>query len=436
MIPKIFILTVKDTERQKYAKNKYRDNENITIIEFESGDKLNLQELKSKNIIDEKCVQTCKLYNYNENKFYYGSLGCAYAHRYAWEKILNDNLHGAIIVEDNIDLVNNYENELEVLFEKLNNLQIKYDMVTLHSFMKNKNRDIIVKNFIDENNLYKGNSESHGTKMYYITNKCAKILFVCNTPISSVSDGITKYPSDINFSRYYNFETALYYEFKCIKQLQNFRSVRGSLDGVCDDGKEKIIKNDNKKNEINYIKFTLNDTSSILYKLNKSKSCNVIREHIQSILPNKIELSHINYNLYDKNKKVKKYLMVKNKKDLIEDTNMNWCKKLEQEDLLKRLEIDKGSNNYISFTLKNTLNKNIDKSIDIGDNPINEIQYGKLYICFQYNDPKIICCFDNNTKWNDDTYEIGDLITDVSKELFLEKYSSCILKDIELLNDI
>lgn len=95
---KIFIINLKrDNEKRKKMKNKL-DKLNLNYEFFEAIDGLNT---------DHSGIYTGWIDSYHNRYITKGEVGCSLSHYYIWKKIINENIETAIILEDDIEVIDN-----------------------------------------------------------------------------------------------------------------------------------------------------------------------------------------------------------------------------------------------------------------------------------------------------------------------------------------
>ena len=288
----IFIISIKHTKRYNNLINHYSNNENfnnIQIIEFKPIKSLDLKTIEKEGFYDLNTLICFKLYDYKNKELFYGTFGCSHSHLLIYKKMIEQDINECIILEDNVFLDINYKQELNTLFNKLRDNNIKYDIIHLHSHKKHDiNRDKII------DNIYKGYDECGGTKMYYLNKKTAKILYINNFPIISAADGITAIPSRI---KNYNLNV-LYYCFNSLK-IPYIKSIRCEYDNnITDLHKNYKLAIDIKN--YNFLTIKLND-KEISFKLKNNDITNKFISKMNELLEYKIKPLKITYNLRSKN---------------------------------------------------------------------------------------------------------------------------------------
>lgn len=453
----IFIVSVENSERYHSITKHYssEDFKNVNISATLPGNKLDFEKLTNDGFYDVNKFISYKIYDYKEKKINYGTFGCAYGHMMVYKKIIEEDIKECIIIEDNVLLDNDYLQELNDFFLKLNHNNIEYDIIHLHSFRKNDdNRKII----IDE--IYKGHNECSGTKMYYLNNKTAKLLFTHNFPIINVSDGVTCIPSR---NDHYNLKT-IYYCFKSISLLKT-GSIRRDIDEISKKNYEITNNTNEKLANYKYMNLILND-EKIKYKLNDKKNTKIFLYKMNEMLQYKIVPMHSKYylNCTNKNKlvclfikilymnKIKMFdfqtdtyyetvsLLINEKYEDLHNFVYSTCYiesllKFELLNIIERLK-----QNYkiqcITTMIKcsNYDMKIISESENVNEK-VNNLKFGKLYVTYCGNMFLYFCFQDKILNDSEVYFEIGDIIMDNNSKN-IENYSDSIIENIELLQDI
>ena len=452
---KIFIMTVNNSAREKILKNYYNVNNfnNIEIISFPPGNELNLIKLEKEGYIDYNAFMSYKIYDYMNNKFFYGTLGCAYGHVAIYKKMLDENIKECIIMEDNVLLKPNYLNELNNLFTKLQVNNIEYDIIHLHSFNENKYRELII------NDIYKGSDECHGTKMYYLNNKTANALFINNFPIITPSDGITCIPS----RNLYKGLKSIYFKFINIEFISS-PSIRCNTDGIHDNNK---INNIIEKKELNFLKLELSNKKQIIYKLNKNSFSEKVINKINEFIQYKIIPLHYKYNIYAPDQELKLQLLLDNKLKEFNLTYKNYeeleCiinnkidikinKRDDLLDIIRRLKNNFDKEQSITTMIKcsNYSIKGIDITLEDEEYFNMNYKFGKLYLynyAYLNNTGKInnlgniflYCSFSNNLNKYDKKLSgysyLGDIVLDdntinLTNDEIIKYYSDATIENI------
>jgi GR25 family glycosyltransferase involved in LPS biosynthesis len=446
---KTFVITVKDTGRFNILSNIYSNNsfKNVELFPVLAGNKLDITLLQKEGYYDINSFMSYKIYDYGKNRLFYGTFGCAYSHLLLYKKMLDEDIEECIITEDNVLLDKDYIEELNELFIKLKNNNIQYDIIHLHSFRKNDTGRI---KLID--NIYNGNNECSGTKIYYLNKQTAKTLFINNFPIIEPSDGITCIPSRI---KNYNLKS-LYYEFQKISFLET-KSTRDTIDNTTDQNKR--VTNQISIINYTYLALVLND-KKILYKLNNQNITKKFISQINVLLQYKIIPLHYSYNLQYKNNNklidvfvdeitkfgtqeykdsIQMLSLLENKKYLhlydfiYENQNMNMFYKEKLLNIVERLKNTNYSNQFISTMIKCS-NYHVSNRIDYeNDKKEDYVKFGKLYIYFHGDNFFLYFSFcDNKLNDNDHFFHIGDIVinNDLTNDQIIEEFSCSIINDI------
>lgn len=134
---KVFVINMKrSSDRLQYMRN-HLASRGIEWSRFEAvdGNKLDNQEIKQE--IGFLCQTFCTP----------GMIGCALSHKRIWEKVLEENLNNALIMEDDIIISNDYEN---ILSQSMSELPCDWDVLLLGcgGLCNNKNKSTDVSSFI------------------------------------------------------------------------------------------------------------------------------------------------------------------------------------------------------------------------------------------------------------------------------------------------
>ena len=144
MIDKIFLLNLerridkKEKMMIKINNNNFLKNK-IELINAIDG--LYIEEYLSKDMFYQRQVSNNnKKINVNVNNWINpfsgnaitnGEIGCALSHYKMWEKIIINKYENVLILEDDIDINNNFENILENYYKQIKENNIKYDLFYL-----------------------------------------------------------------------------------------------------------------------------------------------------------------------------------------------------------------------------------------------------------------------------------------------------------------
>ncbi len=176
---KIFIINLKkDTDRRKYIESHLQENNlDYEIIDAVYGKDLTPEELET--ITDLKLSQKKmgKTISLNE-------IGCSLSHQKVYKKIINDNLDGAIILEDDIVLSSNFS-------EIINSISKNKYLLKDNCWVGFGKAYIDIKDKIFNINEYFAIHSSPRTKgafAYYIDKVAAQNLITYNKKIIYVAD--------------------------------------------------------------------------------------------------------------------------------------------------------------------------------------------------------------------------------------------------------
>ena len=463
---KIYILIVENTERHEYLKKHYDNFEKhdeyiIEFVLFPPGTKLELSLLQTQGYLDYDVNISYKIYNYAKKELHYGTFGCAYAHTYLYNKMIEENIEECMIMEDNMILNAGYFDELNDLFKKLKQNNIKYDIIHLHSWHKNKRETIL-------DDIFVGNNECGGAKFYYLNKKVAKVLLASTKPIRDAADGPTAIPSR---HPHYNLKSIVYFFQKTT--MINVKSIRNSVDGTIDQNKVKHNSSDiDSIDDIKFIKFIMHDNKEILYKTREDVNvCRRLLNKLKEYVYYGLYPVHYDYNLYEiqnDNSKLFEYFnsqIVKYKIDDIKliDKNSNIEDTYKEcynsttsifvrDDLfniIKRLQRNFHTHQFIKTMIKS-------RNFTLGGICINNedkqyfnmnLKFGEIYVyntgCYHSKDLEelksiFFYCSFNDVSDNSDKLgylKIGEIVYDditknMTNEELIAYYSNSVIKDV------
>ena len=116
---KIYIINLeKDINKRKKIKNRL-DNINIKYEIINAIDGINT------DLYVQKGIYKGWVDSYHNRYITKGEIGCALSHYYIWERIINENIEKAIILEDDVEVLD------KDFIEKVNNVKYKYDLLYL-----------------------------------------------------------------------------------------------------------------------------------------------------------------------------------------------------------------------------------------------------------------------------------------------------------------
>ncbi len=176
---KVFIINLElDSKKREYITGHFKERG----ISFELINAIDGRELSSDEL--NKLVDLKKAKEYNKNSMALGEIGCALSHCLIYKKIIDDNLDGAFIFEDDIILPKNMK-------EIINSIYKQRDKIPKNSYIS-FNRSYIyflrkVINITNDIGVYRTHL-SHGTIGYYIDKQAAQTLLIANTKIKYTAD--------------------------------------------------------------------------------------------------------------------------------------------------------------------------------------------------------------------------------------------------------
>ena len=150
---KIYIINLrKDIEKKNRIKNRL----DFLKIKYEFFDAIDGKQISHKGIYTGWCD------TYNNRYVTKGEVGCSLSHYYIWEKIINENIEKAIILEDDVEILDKH------FIEKVNNVTEFYDLLYLS---RKKITGEVEKSINEEINIC---STSYWLCAYCITIECAR----------------------------------------------------------------------------------------------------------------------------------------------------------------------------------------------------------------------------------------------------------------------
>lgn len=187
---KCFIITTINSERYTYMKDIIKPFEKIIDFEFIINSELNMIQFITSHLIRFFPYNdfSKKLYDFNNNCYFEGTVMCLYGHYLAYKKICEYNLDKAIILEDNIEFSSDFEEKIKYTLESINE---EWDIIHLFSSKKYEEH---LERIEYKNNIYYGNKEWYTTKGQLVSLRYAQTM-VSLIPFFNVSDGLTMIPS-------------------------------------------------------------------------------------------------------------------------------------------------------------------------------------------------------------------------------------------------
>lgn len=147
---------------------------NYKFIKAVSGYDLNLEELKSKKII------------LNDNTLKRGEIGCSLSHIKIYEEILNNDKEISLILEDDVFLVNGFNNKLNKILNNIKNVEWDIFYLGINCYEKSCMEGEYIGNKI--NGIYYPKHIISGTHGYLIKKQSIKKIMDCFFPISIAID--------------------------------------------------------------------------------------------------------------------------------------------------------------------------------------------------------------------------------------------------------
>lgn len=152
------------------------------------GKHLNLDNI-DRNLITSKGIEDAK----NSKELYFpltkGGIGCALSHKACYEYIVKNNINRCLILEDDCILVDNFNNKLNILEKKINNINKYFDILFLGYHSSDVKQDINSDEFFVSGKTY-------GLFGYIISYNAAKILLDHLFPIEKQIDTEIPYHFD------------------------------------------------------------------------------------------------------------------------------------------------------------------------------------------------------------------------------------------------
>lgn len=180
---KVFVINLKkDKDRREYIKEHFQDRN----IEFEFVEGIPGQNINQRLVdFDKAEINQRRRVSLNE-------MGCSLSHQKIYKKIIEDNLEGAFIFEDDVVLLLNAKKILSSINTNKNKLPKGVWLGMSKSyFYINKH---IVTLFNNGNDVSVFESyRTNGALGYYIDRLAAERLIAINTPVSYLADSVVGY---------------------------------------------------------------------------------------------------------------------------------------------------------------------------------------------------------------------------------------------------
>ena len=187
---KVFVINLKrDSLRRELSEKKFRENN----VEFEFIDGVYGKDL-TKNELE-------ALVDFNSAKKYYkrnislGEIGCSLSHLKTYQKIVDDNLDGAFVFEDDILISSDIKNIINAIHSNIDKLPQNIWLGLGHSYLYTNKKLLDIPNI--DNTIYKSR-RTNGGWGYYIDRNAAKKLLSLNTPIRFTADSTKEYRDTLN----------------------------------------------------------------------------------------------------------------------------------------------------------------------------------------------------------------------------------------------
>lgn len=175
-IPIYIINLKKSIERKENLIKEFEKHKiiNYTFIEAVSGYDLNLEELKSKNII------------LNDNELRRGEIGCSLSHYKIYEEILKNDAELGLILEDDVFFVKGFNNKLNKTLDKVKNVEWDIFYLGINCYDKSCMEGEYIGNKI--HGIYYPKNISTGTHGYLMKKQSIKKIKDCFFPINIAVD--------------------------------------------------------------------------------------------------------------------------------------------------------------------------------------------------------------------------------------------------------
>ena len=207
---KIFVINLKrDTQRREYIEN-HLDSRKLKyeIIDGVYGKDLSKSEINEIADLKLSYKKMGKTISVNE-------IGCALSHQKAYKKIINENLDGALILEDDIILSSDIKEIIESIYEHQKLFSECFWVGMFRSYINTKKKLFEINAF---HSIYKS-PRTRGAVAYYIDKSGAEKLLNLNKKITYVSDWF--------FGGYLNKINLYAIDKSCAMQNPNIKSTIG-----------------------------------------------------------------------------------------------------------------------------------------------------------------------------------------------------------------
>ncbi len=187
----VYVVNMERSKDRWISISKQLDNIGVPYTRFEA-----VEGSKISNLSDHFDIDRFEHESYHQLSA--GEAGCALSHIGIWQKIVESNEAGAIIIEDDAILSGNFSD----LYKALQTNTYGYDYLNLSPSPEDchmgltdieKNRTILEKIAKDERTYVSCEPVPHSTMTYYISNKAAKIFLKSATKMYYAVDLLPRY---------------------------------------------------------------------------------------------------------------------------------------------------------------------------------------------------------------------------------------------------
>lgn len=176
---RVFVINLKKDKNRRDTIVKQLDDKNIDfeIVDGVYGKDLSESDIEDLSAIKESKKKMGKEISLNE-------IGCSLSHQRIYKKIIEDDLNGAFIFEDDVILSQNSKNIMDTIYANIKNIEqgCWINLNSCYIDTKNKIYDI------DSNQALHRSVRVKNACSYYIDKAAANKLISYNTPIIYVAD--------------------------------------------------------------------------------------------------------------------------------------------------------------------------------------------------------------------------------------------------------
>jgi len=186
---KVFVINLdKDFEKREWIKNHFTQREiPFEFIRGVYGKTIKNQELIEKFDYKNAEIHLGRVVSLNE-------VGCALSHQKVYKKIIDDNLDGAFIFEDDVFLSENALSIIQNMHKYRNSLPDNVWVSLTESYIYRRRKILEIGNVCSVFETFRAG----GAFGYWIDQGAAKVLSHLNTPIIFIADHYRGYISKIN----------------------------------------------------------------------------------------------------------------------------------------------------------------------------------------------------------------------------------------------